>query len=374
MAEEKGKKKAETTRSPKKSTSLKGMEETEITKLGEISNKLSDILSAIKDLTNVIKDSPLVSKPNDVTPVNPAINELSQTLRNISETISTQQSTNTVETNSNVLAEEEASRVKAQIFNTWETKLERRKDAYWNYTKNKGHNETYSKWLNNDQMVIPQYLQKKQFNNEQPEQRKLREAAVLHDFKTEIDLRGLRATQQYEKVNRLDSEMDTLFQEKCSGNAAKLLSDTWRKQVSQNEKISHRRWLKSDKWLNDYAENFKQSHINSNPYFKLEVRENATYAEVTSRPKQKSPTNQQNVRAADSQPKQQTTLNTIQTLLQQVQSQLITDAPQPQRKPTRRAQRKQTRPQTSQYNPTLGQLDNDGDDFLEESTSTETIT
>ena len=374
MAEEKGMKKAKTTRSPKMSTSLTGMEETEITKLGEISNKLSDILSAIKELTNVIEDSPLVSKPNDVSPVNPAINELSQTLRNISETISTQQSTNTVEPSSNVLAEEEASRVKARISNIWETKLERRKEAYWNYTKNKGHNETYSKWLNSDQFVIPQFLQKKQFNNEQPEQRKLREAAVLHDFKTEIDLRGLRATQQHEKVNRLDSEMDTLFQEKCSGNAAKLLSDTWKRQVSQNEKISHRRWLKSEKWLNEYEENFKQSHVNSNPYFKLEVRENVTYAEVTLRPKQKSPPNQQNVRAADSQPKQQTTLNTIQTLLQQVQSQLNTEAPLPQRKATRRAQRKQTRPQTSQYNPTLGQLDNDGDDFLEESTSTETIT
>ena len=146
MAEEKGKKKAKTTRSPKKSTSLTGMEETEITKIGEISNKLSDILSAIKELTNVIKDSPLVSNTNDVSPVNPAINKLSQTLRNISETISTQQSTNAVEPSSIVLAEEEASRVKAQISNIWETKLERRKEAYWNYTKNKGHNETYSKW------------------------------------------------------------------------------------------------------------------------------------------------------------------------------------------------------------------------------------
>ena len=33
------------------------MEETEITKLGELSNNFSDLLSAIKDLTNVIKDS-----------------------------------------------------------------------------------------------------------------------------------------------------------------------------------------------------------------------------------------------------------------------------------------------------------------------------
>ena len=78
------------------------------------------------------------------------------------------------------------------------------------------------------------------------------------------------------------------------------------------------RWLKSEKSWNDYAENFKQSHINSNQYFKLEVRENATYAEVTSNPTKKSPPYQQSVKAVDPQPKQQSTLNTIQTLLQQV--------------------------------------------------------
>ena len=154
-----------------------------------------------------------------------------------------------MEQSTHALAEEEASRAKAQISNIWDTKLERRKDAYWNYTKNKRHNETNTKWLNSDHIVIPQYLQRKQFN-EQPDQRKLREAAVLHDFKTETDLRGLRATHQHEKVNRLDSEMETLFQKKkCNGNAAKLLSETWKKQVSQNENISHRRWLKSEKWL-----------------------------------------------------------------------------------------------------------------------------
>ena len=115
-----------------------------------------------------------------------------------------------------------------------------------------------------------------------------------------------------------NSEIEHIFQEKGYANAAKLLSVTWKKQVSQNESISHRRWLKSEKWLNDYVENFKQSHVNSNQYFKLEVQENATYAEVTSYPKKKTPTYQQSFKAVDPQPMQQTTLETIQTLLQQV--------------------------------------------------------
>ena len=68
---------------------------------------------------------------------------------------------------------------------------------------------------------MPQYLQRKQFNNEHPEQRKIRKAAVLDDFKLEIDLKGLRASQQEEKVKRLDSEMETLFKERSSSSAAK---------------------------------------------------------------------------------------------------------------------------------------------------------
>ena len=49
------------------------------------------------------------------------------------------------------------------------------------------HEYNYTKLLNGDAIVIPKYLQRKQFNNEHPAQRKFREAAVLHGFKTEID-------------------------------------------------------------------------------------------------------------------------------------------------------------------------------------------
>ena len=75
--------------------------------------------------------------------------------------------------------------------------------------------------------------------------------------------------------------METLFQERSSGNAAKLLSQMWKAQVAKNEKISHRRWLKNEKWLKDYEENFKKSPVTSNPYIKLEKRDQTTYAEVT---------------------------------------------------------------------------------------------
>lgn len=83
--------------------------------------------------------------------------------------------------------------------------------------------------------------------------------------------------------------METLFKERGSEAAANILTDMWKAQASQNEKISHRRWLKNEKWLKDYEENFKQSDISSSPFFKVEIREQATFAEVTKRPKKKAP-------------------------------------------------------------------------------------
>lgn len=186
MSQGKEKKKTKASRMPNKSASLTDMEETEIGNLSEISNKLTDIFTAIKELTNVIKDSSLISSPVDVVPVNPAINELSRTLQNISQNISTQQASSTIESGSISMAGDEATKIKTQISNIWDTKIERRKDAYWNHVKNKGHSDTYSKCLNADKIVIPQYLQRKQFNNEHPEQNKVRETAVLNDLKLKL--------------------------------------------------------------------------------------------------------------------------------------------------------------------------------------------
>ena len=381
------KRKTKATRTPNKSTSLTDMEETEIGKLSEISDKLTEIFTAIKELTNVIKDSSIISSQVDAVPVNPAIDELSRTLQNITQTISSQQGTSTTNSGSISTAGDEAAKVKAQITHIWDTKIERRKDAYWNHVKNKGHSDTYSKWLNSDKIVIPQYLQRKEFNNEHPDQKKVRETAVLNDFKTEIDLKSLRANQQEEKVKRIDNEMDTLFKEKGSTAAAKILSDMWQAQASQNEKISHRRWLKNEKWLKDYEENFKQAHISSSPFFIVKKREPATYAEVTKQPKKKTPTssgvttlprkktpyNQQGITVQEQRQKGQPNLEAIQTLLQQVQTQLNNQvAPKQQPKP-RKTNRQATRPKTYLYEPVVVHSDND-EDFLYDSASTETLT
>ena len=71
--------------------------------------------------------------------------------------------------------------------------------------------------------MIPQYLQRKQFNNEQTDQRKVRETAGLNDFKTETYSKGLyvSANKQEEKAKQRDNEIATLFKDRSSPAAAK---------------------------------------------------------------------------------------------------------------------------------------------------------
>lgn len=369
MSQGRGKKTGRGTRSPDKSTSLTEIDNMDSNKLCEISNTLSDILSVLRDLTKVIKDSPIMNKGADVVPVS-TLNDISQTLSNISKSCTNQQTPNPIDIASSSFAETEALKVKGQIANIWDAKIERRKDAYWNYVKNKGHKETYAKWLNGERIVIPKYLQRKLFNNEHPDQRKLREAAVLHDFKTEIDLQELRSTQQMEKVKKIDKDMETLFKQKCSGPAEIILLEMWKAQATQNENISHRRWLKNEAWLKNYEDTFQRTHSETSPFFKIQTEQPTTYAEVTAKPKRKVPVSRQTQERGSLQAKQQNQLETIQTLLQQVQAQYNNQ----ERNRNGVRPRRQSRQRNNALSGPITVNSDNEDNFLEDSTSTETLT
>ena len=48
---------------------------------------------------------------------------------------------------------------------------------------------------------------------------------------------------------------------------------------TENEQISHKRWLSNEKWLQTYKEEFLKRYANSNPFFKKR-KEKPTYAEA----------------------------------------------------------------------------------------------
>ena len=95
-------------------------------------------------------------------------------------------------------------------------------------------------------------------------------------------------------------------------------------------------------------------------------KKSPTYAEAKRRPKTKTHFNRQSTTTSDQQQKHQLNLEAIQTLLQQVQSQLNSQIAPRQQPKLKKTDRQTTRPKTFLYDPIVVHSDNDGDFFRQQ--------
>ena len=122
----------------------------------------------------------------------------------------------------------------------------------------------------------------------------------------------------YEKLRSIDQDMTNIIQSKCAGQVADFLIELWRKNVSRNEEISHKRWQNNERWLKSYEDDFLENYRNSNPFFKTgnsnrgSARINRTYADAV----RQGPSVQRNFR------RNQRNNENINSLLQQIVSKL----------------------------------------------------
>ena len=134
--------------------------------------------------------------------------------------------------------------------------------------KNQGHRNKYQDWLERENIIVPRFLQKKEFNYEHEDQKAVRGKAVLNDFKAEIELRDLRAKQHEQRYQQLDEEMERCLMAKSGGRVASILIQMWKAETSYQGTISNRRWRRSARWLDDYETKFLEEYRNRNPFFK----------------------------------------------------------------------------------------------------------
>jgi hypothetical protein len=241
--------------------------------LGEISAKLSLILTAIQDLTDAVRHNmqqfDFAKTKNAVVNIKEVMEGIDETARNIPNQFYAED-TNMKE---NVdYFESEAMRIKANMNAIWEKKLNQRKYAFWGNVRNGGTLIFYERWLESTPIIIPRKFQKSEFNNEKDEQRMLRERAVIHDFKLEIEMMRLREASCIETYRRIDKEMEDIIMSKCSGKTAECLLNMWKQNILRNEEISLKRWKNNEKWLTAYEEEFRKTFENINPFFKKESR------------------------------------------------------------------------------------------------------
>lgn len=228
------------------------LEQREGRRLNEISKTLNLILKEIQGQTVLYKKlAEHLNGENDFPRT--TLNKISDTLQDVKEMLSETRESPSVQTvittETTPFLEEEALKVKASIGNIWENKLEKRRDTFWNYVKNEGHKKVYSRWLSQEEIIIPKYLQKKEFQNEPEQQKKVRERAVRNDFETEIELQGLRAEQHQMRYEDIDAQMNKLIEERSRGELQLILKKWWKSATEVNEQISRKRWLKNAHWL-----------------------------------------------------------------------------------------------------------------------------
>ena len=340
-----------------------GIEQREGRKLNEISKKLSLILSAIETLTETIKENHKSDQPTDTTQVSPHLTEMTQVLSKLNDNISSKQEQETaaITRNTTLLSEDEASKTKSLISKKWEYKLQKRKEAYWNMVKNKGHKETYQRWIESETIIVPKYLQRKKFNNEHSDQMSVRANAALSEFRTEIELQELRMQQHESRYKQIDEEMEQLFKQKNSGQVKTILLEMWKEETKYNERISERRWEKNQRWLKQYETTFKAQYQNENPFFTNdENKQKPSYAQATSNTQPRN----------EDRRNKQTPTNTDST-----RNQYNNYGGRDRRTNERFQQRdNRRRPQTTRTENIRVDLDSDEEGFLEGSESTETLT
>ena len=261
-------------------------------KLNEISRKLSLILTAIEHLTETVKENQTPTRQETSTDSSSTLSEISNVLTQLSERIPSQAPSQPTTTSSNTDNEDEATRIKTGMANLWSFKLTKRKEAYWNMVENQGHRNKYQDWLERENIIVPRFLQKKEFNYEHEDQKAVRGKAVLNDFKAEIELRDLRAKQHEQRYQQLDEEMERCLKAKSGGRVASILIQMWKAETTYQETISNRRWRRSARWLDDYETKFLEEYRNRNPFFKKTEDQIEEPVTDTQRPNQASGTEQ----------------------------------------------------------------------------------
>lgn len=250
--------------------------------LSEISTKLSSILSVLNELTDLMRQSSIAGSggctnaglTSEITKIMKAMEE--KVMPRPDQMVINNPSTSTSQP-TNIL-EAEAMKIKTSISQIWSKKLDARKDAYWAFVRNRGNLSFHEKWTSGEdsrQIIIPRKHQKFEIENEDINQKQLREKAVAQDFKMEMELERLQVESCMNTARQLDSEMHEIIKNRCNGRVAEICISYWVQDISRNEEISHKRWKHNERWLQKYEENFIKEYENKSPFFKPKSPQNS---------------------------------------------------------------------------------------------------
>ena len=258
--------------------------------LKEISSKLSTVVDTLNKLNDTFNDWKEQTAAKTVQSPDTNFGALGSTLgqiKDVLEKISLPRNETTVSGSpeaSYSLIEDNALRIKNKISAIWENNVRSRRLLYWQSLRNKNIAMKHETWLQEDNIILPQWLQMKNIPNEPENVTKRREKQVLDSFKTENELLLLRSESQETKYKDIDTKMMTEIEKQATGQSRNYLTNMWQEDCRRNEEISKKRWQNKNLiWLNKYEENFRTKYQNKNPFIKEpdETDRSKTYAEIS---------------------------------------------------------------------------------------------
>ena len=183
--------------------------------LKEISSKLSTVIFTLNTLNeNIVEVKEQLSTSGVHSPdVN--FGTLGGTLEKLNDALEkinipeNEPITNQQPETANVQIEANALRIKNKLSQIWKNNLRASKSYYWQALRNNNLAKTFEEWLQEDVIVLPQWVQMKEIPNEPTNVTKRREKQTMDNFQAEKELLLLRSESQETKYKDLDSKMIT---------------------------------------------------------------------------------------------------------------------------------------------------------------------
>ena len=109
--------------------------------------------------------------------------------------------------------------------------------------------------LQEENIILPQWLQMKEIPNETKNGTKWREKQILDNFKTENELLLLKNESKETKYKDIDTKTMTEIEKQATRQSHNYLTNMWWEDCRRNEEKTKKRWQNKNLiWLNRYED------------------------------------------------------------------------------------------------------------------------
>lgn len=188
------------------------------------------------------------------------LNELKQSIEGLSTGL--HQSSNS-EDDEEKMIKRQALKAKRTMNSTWKKTLNQRKQRRYQHMRNENIIDIYLEWISSESF-IPKKFRPRAIPNELESETNIRLKAARQNMMTEVELCKVRAVNNLQQLQELDSMMIAEIMEKYDGAVAERLKELYRQESEECDKIAIADALKQKTWLQELPSSEKAEENDKN--------------------------------------------------------------------------------------------------------------